>query len=180
MEEFLNVLIQQFECFWVLALNRRSHIHADLFNSYFFICYLAAPWPILSHYQEDSLNHPMLITAFFIIFCLRGHWQPYNNKLLKTWDGLQWDSQTHRVTETKANWWTHTKKIYIEKILPVLNDGSADREYLHYRIYVERDTLKVSLHCCKLIWDKANSNCGNKNFHQCKFYMRLPSLLLTK
>ena len=31
--EFLNVLIDQFELFKVLVLNRRSHIHADLFNS---------------------------------------------------------------------------------------------------------------------------------------------------
>ena len=35
MEKFLNVLIQQFEFFRVLDLNGRSHIHADLFNSYF-------------------------------------------------------------------------------------------------------------------------------------------------
>ena len=33
LEEFLNVLIDQFELFKVLVLNRRSHIHADLFNS---------------------------------------------------------------------------------------------------------------------------------------------------
>ena len=53
--------------FWVLALNRRSHIHADLFNI-FFICYLVPPWPIFGHYQEDSLTHPMLITAFLSFF----------------------------------------------------------------------------------------------------------------
>ena len=34
LEEFLNVLIDQFELFKVLVLNRRSHIHADLFNSW--------------------------------------------------------------------------------------------------------------------------------------------------
>ena len=33
-----------------------------------FICYLAAPWPILGHYQEDSLTHPMLITSFLSFF----------------------------------------------------------------------------------------------------------------
>ena len=54
LEEFLNVLIQQFELFWVLALNPRSHIRADLFNSYFFICYLAAPQPIFGHYPGDN------------------------------------------------------------------------------------------------------------------------------
>ena len=32
----------------------------------FFNCYLAAPWPTLGHYQGDSLNHSMLITAFCI------------------------------------------------------------------------------------------------------------------
>ena len=35
LEEFLNVLIQQCDFFWVPALNIRSHINADLFNSYF-------------------------------------------------------------------------------------------------------------------------------------------------
>ena len=43
-------------------------------------------------------------------------------------------------------------KLYKKKtILPVVNPGSPDIEYLHYRIYVEGDTLKVSLHCCQLI-----------------------------
>ena len=32
----------------------------------FFNCYLAAPRPTLGHYQGDSLNHSMLITAFCI------------------------------------------------------------------------------------------------------------------
>ena len=35
LEEFLNVLIQQFELFSVLGQNWRSHMHAMLFNSYF-------------------------------------------------------------------------------------------------------------------------------------------------
>ena len=44
-------------------------------------------------------------------------------------------------------------KLYKKKktILPVVNPGSPDIEYLHYRIYVEGDTLKVSLHRCQLI-----------------------------
>ena len=68
----------------------------------------------------------------------------------------------------------HIKK----KILPVVDAGSPDGEYLHYRLYVEDDILKLSLHRCQLIWDKANSN-YNKNLHEHKFYMRLRSLLLT-
>ena len=40
LEELLNVLIQQFYLFLVPALNRKSHIHTDLFNSYF----LSAIW----------------------------------------------------------------------------------------------------------------------------------------
>ena len=30
-----------------------------------FNCYLAAPRPILGHFWEDSLTHPMLMNAFF-------------------------------------------------------------------------------------------------------------------
>ena len=37
-----------------------------LFVEFFFNCYLAAPRPTLGHYQGDSLNHSMLITAFCI------------------------------------------------------------------------------------------------------------------
>ena len=33
---------------------------------FFISCYLAGPQSILGHYQGDSLNHPMLITAFYI------------------------------------------------------------------------------------------------------------------
>ena len=44
--------------------------------------------------------------------------------------------------------------------------GSPDSEYLHYRLDVEGDTLKVSLHCCQFILDKTKSNHNNKNFHQ--------------
>ena len=35
LEEFLNLLIHECDIFWVLDLNRRSHIHGDLFSSYF-------------------------------------------------------------------------------------------------------------------------------------------------
>ena len=53
-------------------------------------------------------------------------------------------------------------------------------EYLHYQEDVEGVTLKVSLHCCQLILDKANRNHNNKNFHQHKLYMPVPGLLLIK
>ena len=67
MEEFLNVLIQQFEFFWVLALNRKSHVHADLFNSYFYLLF-RRPMNNFGHYQEDSVSHSMLITTFLSFF----------------------------------------------------------------------------------------------------------------
>ena len=63
-KEFLNVLIQQFELFLILALNEGSHIHADLLNSYFIFSHLATSKPILGNYQEESLTQPMLITGF--------------------------------------------------------------------------------------------------------------------
>ena len=43
----------------------------------FFYCYLAAPWPTLGHYREDSLAHSMLITALFT-FRPEGHREPRN------------------------------------------------------------------------------------------------------
>ena len=70
MEEFLNVLIQPFDFFWVLALNRRSDIHADLFNIYFYLLF-GHPMTNSEHYQEGSLTHPVsgvtgnLITTSF-------------------------------------------------------------------------------------------------------------------
>ena len=34
LKKILNVLVQQFKLFLVLALNPRSHMHAEIFNSY--------------------------------------------------------------------------------------------------------------------------------------------------
>ena len=68
LEEFLNALIHKCDIFWVLTLNRRSHIHADLFNSSFFIRYFPKQRPISDHCQEDSLSYLMLINAFLSFF----------------------------------------------------------------------------------------------------------------
>ena len=51
-----------------LALNPKLHIDADILDSYFFIYYFAAPRSILGHYQEHSLTHLMLVTAFLSFF----------------------------------------------------------------------------------------------------------------
>ena len=85
--EFLNVLIQQFEFFWVLALNRKSHIHADLFNSYFYLLF-CRPMNNFGHYQEDSVSHSMLITTFLSFFV---------SEVTETWDGFH----------TSAEWLRH-------------------------------------------------------------------------
>ena len=37
-----------------------------IFLNFVLNCYLAAPQPTLGHYRQDSLTHPMLITAFYI------------------------------------------------------------------------------------------------------------------
>ena len=108
----------------------------------------------LSRGQRQSLNVNHYV---FIIFCFRGHWN------------LRWISHIRRVAET------YNKTVRLH----VVYAGYPDGGYWHYRLHVEGDTLKVSLHCCQLIWDKANSN-HNNNSHQHKFYMPLPSLLLTK
>ena len=42
-----------------------------------FECYLAAPRPILAHYQGGSLMHPMLITVF-LHTQTKGDWEPRN------------------------------------------------------------------------------------------------------
>ena len=82
--------------FWVLAVNSRWHIYADLFNSSFFICYFAGPRPNLGHCKEDNLNHQMLITALLSFFWLKGPWEPQKNEFLKTWNVLQTNPQIHR------------------------------------------------------------------------------------
>ena len=52
---------------WLLNLNL---IYKTLWtgagSSYFFNCSLAATWPALGHYRGGSLNHPMLLNAFYI------------------------------------------------------------------------------------------------------------------
>ena len=44
--------------------------------AFFFICYLAAPWPTLGNIwgRGGSLTDPMLITAF-VKFFSKGHWE---------------------------------------------------------------------------------------------------------
>ena len=49
----------------------------------FFNCYSAVPWPILGHYQGDSLTHLVLITAF-LQFRLHGQREPPNEVYCKT------------------------------------------------------------------------------------------------
>ena len=53
-----------------LALNPKLHIDADILDGYYdgFIYYFAAPRSILGHYQEHSLTHLMLVTAFLSFF----------------------------------------------------------------------------------------------------------------
>ena len=130
----------------------------------------------LSRRQPHS---PNVNYCIFIIFCFRGHWQPHNNQFLKTWDEFPRDPDPQGDWDIGKLMNTRKVKIYKKTILPVVNVSSPDRDYLHCWLDVEGDTLKVSLHCCQLIWDKENSN-HNKNFHQHKCYMPLPSLLLTK
>ena len=86
MEEFLNVLIEQFEFFFfllVLTLNRRSHIHADLFNSYF-LSAIGCPMTNFRSLSRGQPQSPNVKHYVFIIFCFRGHWEPHNNEFLKT------------------------------------------------------------------------------------------------
>ena len=82
---------------WHIEVNRRLHIHADLFNSYLVFGHPMTNFWSLSRGQPHlpNVNH-----GVSIVFCFRGHRQPHNNEFLKTWDELQRDPQTHRVTET--------------------------------------------------------------------------------
>ena len=82
-------------------------------------------------YSRD-VNH-----RAFISFWLKGHWKPHNNEFLKTWDGLQTDSETYRLTDTYANWWTQKSKNLKKKkkkhcLLSILIPRS---KYLYYSIY---------------------------------------------
>ena len=53
------------------ALTGQCSIH----NFFFFNFYLVAPWLTLDHYRGDSLTHPMLITAFYLVWP-EGHREP--------------------------------------------------------------------------------------------------------
>ena len=48
-------LIHFFRCLYQLLLE---------WEYYFFICYLATPWPTVGYYWENSLTHLMLISMF--------------------------------------------------------------------------------------------------------------------
>ena len=55
--------------FWEFIPRKKAtpkNCHYYLFH--FFICYLAAPWPIFGHHWGESFTHPKLITAFLSIF----------------------------------------------------------------------------------------------------------------
>ena len=69
--KYSSSVIQKFELFSVLAEDPRSHIYADLFSSYFFICYLAGLRPILGYYQDNRLIQLILITAILIFFAAK-------------------------------------------------------------------------------------------------------------
>ena len=136
MGEFLNVLVQQFEIFWVLGLKPRSHIHAILLNSWFFICYLADSRLILHHQQGDRFTHLILIPAFYF-FASEGQWKSRNNDFFKTWDRLHTDAQIEKLTYRKTD---GHKKVKINTA--VVNASPPDREHLYYPLDVEGVTLK--------------------------------------
>ena len=126
MEEFLNVLILQCELFWFLVMNRRSHVHADLFNSYF-ISEIWSPMANFWVFPKGQLHSPNVNHSIFIIFCCKGHWESHSKEFIKTWDGLQKDPQTHRLTNTKTNWWTQKSKNFKRPTLTFVNAGPPDR-----------------------------------------------------
>ena len=98
LEEFLIVLRHQWDIFWVLALNIRSHIYADHSIVLFYLLFhlTKTNFGSLSRGQPQSfdVNH-----CVFITFWLRSQWELYKYELLKTWNGLQIDLQKHRLTE---------------------------------------------------------------------------------
>ena len=67
--------------FWEITPRKKKPKYRKLLLIYafHFICYLAAPWPTLCHYQGDSpdVNH-----FVFINFRLEGHREPRNESLL--------------------------------------------------------------------------------------------------
>ena len=95
--EILNVLIQQFELFWVLILNPRSHTHAMLFIVTF---YLLFGW-VTTNFESlarRQFHSPDANYWVFIIFSCEGQWKSSNNGFFKTWDGLHLDAQIQRLT----------------------------------------------------------------------------------
>ena len=54
----------KFMCFIQLITRLRNATVNPFLTQLFFICYLAAAWPLLVHCREGSLTNPMLVTAF--------------------------------------------------------------------------------------------------------------------
>lgn len=72
----------------------------------------------------------MLITAFLTFFDSKGHLELHNNEFLKTWDELQTDPETHRLTEKWTNWSAHKRENFTKPTLSVVNVAPPDAEYL--------------------------------------------------
>ena len=96
--------------FWLLDLNRRLHTHDDLFNTYLLSAMFGCPKTNFWSLSRGQPHSPDINHCVFIIFWLKIHWKPHNNDSLKNWNGLKTDSQTHRLTDTWANWWTKKSK----------------------------------------------------------------------
>ena len=111
------------------------------------IFYLLFGWPKTNFgsLSKGQLQSPNVNHCTFIIFWLKGHWEPQKNKFLKTRNWLQTDPQPHRLTDTKINWWIQKSKNLKKLTLSVVNAGAPDTEYLYYPLDVERVTIKGSL-----------------------------------
>ena len=87
MEELLNVLMQQFELFWVLLPNRRSQLHADLFDSYF----LSSIWPPGDQFWVTTKKADTYFES-----------KVTGNLITTSFKNLRWIA--NRLTDTQTDW----------------------------------------------------------------------------
>ena len=93
--------------FWVLALNRRSHTHADYSTVIFYLLF-GHPTTNFGSLSRGEPHSPSVNHCVSIILCLRGHWQPHSN----VFKNLGWIAK--RPTDPQSdwdlvNWWIQKK-----------------------------------------------------------------------
>ena len=76
-----------------------NHIYMLTYSTVIFYLLFGCPKTNFGSLSRRQPQSPDVNDCIFIIFWLKGHWEPRNNEFVKTRDRLQTDPQTHRLTD---------------------------------------------------------------------------------